>query len=139
SGCTGASPTRRRQSAHRRSSLPCSAPRATSCARASRGCSPCCLNQTVRLPGEAYRHVSSYHHTRRNDMDTLDPSDSLALFRLLAHDLRCHLVRSLAQSDARVSELAARVGEAPETIVSELERLRSAGLVTERQSDAPSR
>ena len=62
-----------------------------------------------------------------------------SFLKLLAHDLRWHLVEALARSDRRVQELVRLVGE-PQNLVSyHLRQLRSRSLVTERRSAADGR
>lgn len=60
-------------------------------------------------------------------------------FKVLAHDLRWRLVRHLAHSDHRVSELVDLVGEKQNLISYHLRQLRDSGLVVERRSSRDAR
>ena len=65
----------------------------------------------------------------------MPPTDPPRFVRLAADPLRWQLLRELANSDRRVRELVAAVGQ-PQNLVSyHLARLRAAGLVTARRSD----
>mgnify|MGYP005839823005 CR=1 FL=1 len=61
------------------------------------------------------------------------------LLKLLGHDLRWALVRSLARSDYRVQELADQVARPMNLVSYHLRLLREAGLVYERRSSADRR
>jgi thioredoxin type arsenate reductase len=62
-----------------------------------------------------------------------------SFLKLLAHELRWHLVEALSHSDRRVQELVQLVGE-PQNLVSyHLRQLRSQELVSERRSAADGR
>lgn len=64
------------------------------------------------------------------------PSEPPALLKILAHGHRWKLVRALAGSDRRVSELVTFLGE-PQNLVSyHLRQLKDADLVRERRSSA---
>lgn len=59
--------------------------------------------------------------------------------RLLAHDVRWHLLAALAESDRRVQELVERVGR-PQNLVSyHLRQLREGEVIAERRSSADGR
>jgi ArsR family transcriptional regulator, arsenate/arsenite/antimonite-responsive transcriptional repressor / arsenate reductase (thioredoxin) len=60
-------------------------------------------------------------------------------FKVLAHDLRWRLVRHLAHSDHRVSELVDLVGEKQNLVSYHLRQLRDSGLVVERRSSRDAR
>lgn len=68
-------------------------------------------------------------------MDAAPP----AILRLLAHDLRWSLARALAAGDYRVGELVAQVGQPMNLVSYHLKRLRAAGLVRTRRSEADGR
>lgn len=72
-------------------------------------------------------------------MDTHTRSQSVAFFHLLGNDLRWQLVRALAHSDMRLSELATRTGVPPATIVFELAALHLAHVKCARRWLAPPR
>ncbi len=59
--------------------------------------------------------------------------------KLLAHDLRWHLLRALTVSDQRVQELVALVHEPMNLVSYHLKKLRDDGLVTMRRSEADGR
>lgn len=59
--------------------------------------------------------------------------------RLLAHDLRWTLLRTLARGDQRVQELAARTGEPMNLVSYHLRQMRQDGLVVSRRSEADGR
>lgn len=61
------------------------------------------------------------------------------LLKLLAHDLRWHILCMLTEGDYRVNEIVARVGEPPNIISYHLKQLRDAKIVTKRRSDADGR
>jgi ArsR family transcriptional regulator, arsenate/arsenite/antimonite-responsive transcriptional repressor / arsenate reductase (thioredoxin) len=67
------------------------------------------------------------------DLGSNDP------FKVLAHDLRWRLVRHLAHSDHRVSELVELVGEKQNLVSYHLRQLRDSGLVVERRSSRDAR
>jgi ArsR family transcriptional regulator, arsenate/arsenite/antimonite-responsive transcriptional repressor / arsenate reductase (thioredoxin) len=76
------------------------------------------------------------HPMEANRTATSNPP---ALLKLLAHGVRWQLLAALSHSDRTVSELRGLVGR-PDNLVSyHLGRLREAGLVTERRSDADGR
>lgn len=71
--------------------------------------------------------------------DALLTSTPPALFKLLGHDLRWHLLSSLVLGDLRVHELVERL-DRPQNLVSyHLRQLRDAGLVRERRSSRDGR
>jgi len=59
--------------------------------------------------------------------------------KLLAHDLRWHLLKALTISDQRAQELAAWVGEPMNLVSYHLKKLRDDGVVTTRRSEADGR
>jgi protein-tyrosine-phosphatase/DNA-binding HxlR family transcriptional regulator len=61
------------------------------------------------------------------------------LLKLLAHDLRWTMVRSLARGDQRVHELAALTGEPMNLVSYHLKQMRQDGLVISRRSQADGR
>lgn len=71
--------------------------------------------------------------------DATTTSAPPALFKLLGHDLRWHLLSSLVLGDLRVHELVERL-DRPQNLVSyHLRQLRDAGLVRERRSSQDGR
>jgi len=62
-----------------------------------------------------------------------------AVLKLLAHDLRWQLIRELAISDYRVSELVARIHQPLNLVSYHLKQLREGQLVTVRRSEADGR
>ena len=69
----------------------------------------------------------------------LAQDNPLPFLKLIAHDLRWHLLQLLAESDRRVQELVERCGR-PQNLVSyHLRQLRQQGLVHERHSSADGR
>lgn len=70
---------------------------------------------------------------------TLSTNSSLTFLKLLAHDVRWHLVEALAESDRRVQELVALL-QRPQNLISyHLRLLREGQLVNERRSSADGR
>lgn len=63
----------------------------------------------------------------------------LAFLKLLAHDIRWHILLALAGSDFRVEELVKQIKEPPNLISYHLKRLRLQRLVTQRRSSADAR
>lgn len=61
------------------------------------------------------------------------------VLKLLADDVRWRLLKILAISDRRVQELAAALGQPMNVVSYHLKRLRAAGLVSTRRSDADGR
>lgn len=61
------------------------------------------------------------------------------LIKLLAHDLRWALVKSLTESDYRVNELVSHVGQPVNLVSYHLKKLRDDALVTARRSEADRR
>ncbi|MEO8607169.1 MAG: ArsR family transcriptional regulator [Chloroflexota bacterium] len=59
--------------------------------------------------------------------------------KLLAHDLRWHLLKALTISDQRVQELVTLVGEPMNLVSYHLKKLRDDGVVTMRRSEADGR
>jgi ArsR family transcriptional regulator, arsenate/arsenite/antimonite-responsive transcriptional repressor / arsenate reductase (thioredoxin) len=59
--------------------------------------------------------------------------------KLLAHDLRWHLLKALTTSDQRVQELVALVGEPMNLVSYHLKKLRDDGVVSTRRSEADGR
>lgn len=69
-------------------------------------------------------------------MNTSHPPEVL---KMLAHDLRWHMVRKLAVSDYRVNELVALIGHPANLVSYHLKKLRESQIVTTRRSDADRR
>lgn len=69
-------------------------------------------------------------------MTTVQPPE---LIKLLAHDLRWTITRALTLSDYRVQELAELTGEPLNLVSYHLRRLRSAGVISARRSEADRR
>ncbi len=61
------------------------------------------------------------------------------LIKLLAHDLRWTIIQALTLSDCRVQELAELTGEPLNLVSYHLKRLRSAGVISARRSEADRR
>jgi ArsR family transcriptional regulator, arsenate/arsenite/antimonite-responsive transcriptional repressor / arsenate reductase (thioredoxin) len=62
-----------------------------------------------------------------------------AVIKLLAHDLRWNLLKTLTTSDQRVQELAVLAHEPMNLVSYHLKKLRNAGIVTTRHSEADGR
>lgn len=62
-----------------------------------------------------------------------------AFIKLLAHDLRWHMLKALTVSDLRVQELMALVNEPVNLVSYHLKKLRDDGVVTTRRSEADGR
>jgi len=63
----------------------------------------------------------------------------LAFLKLLAHDIRWHILLALSQSDRRVEELVKQIKQPHNLISYHLKRLRVEKLVSERRSSADAR
>jgi ArsR family transcriptional regulator, arsenate/arsenite/antimonite-responsive transcriptional repressor / arsenate reductase (thioredoxin) len=61
------------------------------------------------------------------------------ILKLLAHDVRWGLLKALTRSDQRVQELVARVDEPMNLVSYHLKKLKDAGIVTARRSEADGR
>ncbi|HNP71933.1 MAG TPA: protein tyrosine phosphatase [Kouleothrix sp.] len=72
-------------------------------------------------------------------MNADTPLTSNHLFKLLAHDLRWQIIRRLALSDCRVSDLTIELQQSANLISYHVGLLRAAGLLNERRSDADGR
>lgn len=73
------------------------------------------------------------------DTDSTTPADGRRFLRLLADESRQAIVRLLAQSDLRASEIGAVVRLPPNAVSYHLKQLRAIGLLHDRRSSADAR